>query len=178
MNIGTASRRSGVPAKTIRYYESIGLVRSADRRANNYRDYSDHDVETLRFVARARRLGFSVRQCATLLALWQDRGRASHDVKAVALDHVAEIDRRLAELQSMRRLLVDLTARCHGDDRPDCPILDDLASDLAGSQENRKAKESASMPPCHAAAAAPSAHALSARSAPRAATGRSSRRSA
>ena len=128
MNIGTAAERAGVPAKTIRYYESIGLIRSAGRRANNYRDYDDADIATLRFVARARKLGFSVKQVGALLALWRDRARSSQAVKAVALEHVAEIDQRLAELQSMRRLLVDLIGHCAGDARPDCPILDDLAS--------------------------------------------------
>ena len=127
MNIGTVAERAGVPAKTIRYYESIGLIKSAGRRANNYRDYDDADVETLRFVARARKLGFSVRQVAALLALWRDRRRSSRAVKTVALAHVAEIDQRLAELQSMRRLLVELIEHCHGDARPECPILDDLA---------------------------------------------------
>jgi MerR family copper efflux transcriptional regulator len=127
MNIGSASKRSGVPAKTIRYYESIGLIRPADRRQNNYRDYSDIDVQTLRFISRARGLGFSVKEVGALLTLWQDKRRASQDVKAVALRHVAAIDRKIAELQAMRRTLVMLTERCHGDDRPECPILDDLA---------------------------------------------------
>ncbi len=176
MNIGTASQRSGVPAKTIRYYESIGLVRSADRRANNYRDYSDRDVETLRFVARARKLGFSVKQCSVLLALWHDRGRASHDVKAVALSHVEEIDQRIAELESMRRLLVDLTARCQGDSRPDCPILDDLAGSRVTHSQRSAAGESGSIPPCHAVAGARSASRSSTRSAPSRGGGRSLRR--
>lgn len=127
MNIGSASKRSGVPAKTIRYYESVGLIRPADRRQNNYRDYSDIDVQTLRFISRARGLGFSVKEVGALLTLWQDKRRASQDVKAVALRHVAAIDRKVAELQAMRRTLVMLTERCHGDDRPECPILDDLA---------------------------------------------------
>ena len=128
MNIGTVARRSGVPPKTIRYYESIGLIHPADRRENNYRDYSDTDVQTLRFISRARRLGFSVKEVGELLALWRDKRRVSHDVKELALRHIADIDRKLAELQSVRRTLMSLTERCHGDDRPDCPILDDLAS--------------------------------------------------
>ena len=132
MNIGAAAARSGVPPKTIRYYESIGLIPSAARRDNNYRDYSDQDVAALCFIARARKLGFSVKDVGALLALWRDTSRASHDVKAVALHHIAEIDQRIAELEGMRRTLVDLTRRCHGDQRPDCPILDDLA---AGSAE-------------------------------------------
>ena len=137
MNIGTAAERAGVPAKTIRYYESIGLIRSAGRRANNYRDYDDGDVATLRFVARARKLGFSVKQVGALLALWRDRRRSSQAVKAVALEHVAEIDQRLAELASMRRLLVALMDHCHGDARPDCPILDDLAGTVGAGEHAR-----------------------------------------
>ncbi len=131
MNIGAAAEHSGVPPKTIRYYESIGLIAAADRRANNYRDYSESDVQTLRFIHRARSLGFSVKEVAGLLALWRDRRRTSHDVKALALAHVADIDRKIAELQSMRRTLTGLTERCHGDQRPECPILDDLAGDDA-----------------------------------------------
>ena len=133
MNIGTASRRSGVPAKTIRYYESIGLIRAADRRGNNYRDYSETDVQTLRFISRARGLGFSVKEVGGLLTLWHDKRRASQDVKKLAMEHIDEIDRKIAELQGMRRTLVTLTERCHGDDRPDCPILDDLAGDGAAA---------------------------------------------
>jgi MerR family copper efflux transcriptional regulator len=131
MNIGTVSQRSGVPAKTIRYYESIGLIRTADRRNNNYRDYSESDVQTLRFISRARGLGFSVKEVGALLTLWHDTHRASHDVKELALRHVEEIDRKVAELQGMRRTLVGLAEKCHGDDRPDCPILDDLAGGRA-----------------------------------------------
>jgi MerR family copper efflux transcriptional regulator len=131
MNIGEVSQRSGVPAKTIRYYESIGLIRAADRRDNNYRDYSDSDVQTLRFINRARGLGFSVKEVGALLTLWHDKRRASHDVKALALRHVEEIDRKIEELQGMRRTLVGLADKCHGDDRPDCPILEDLASGKA-----------------------------------------------
>ena len=127
MNIGMAAIKSGVVAKTIRYYESIGLIATADRRANNYRDYSERDVQTLRFIHRARNLGFSVKEVASLLALWRDQKRASHDVKAMALDHIDGIERKIGELQSMKRTLEILTERCHGDARPDCPILDDLA---------------------------------------------------
>lgn len=126
MNIGEAAAASGLPAKTIRYYEDIGLV-TARRAANGYRDYGDDAVRLLAFVARARDLGFSIEDCRTLLALWRDDNRASAEVRAVAQDHLAEIDRKIAELQSMRRSLAHLVATCHGDDRPDCPILDDLA---------------------------------------------------
>lgn len=127
MNIGQAAALSGVPAKTIRYYESVGLIPPADRKASGYRDYDRKEVETLRFIQRARSLGFSVKEVADLLELWCDRSRASADVKAVALAHVAEIERKIVELEGMRRTLLDLTRRCHGDARPDCPILEELA---------------------------------------------------
>lgn len=127
MNIGSVARDTGVPAKTIRYYESIGLIPRAQRSENGYRHYGDTDVEVLRFIQRARRLGFSVNDVADLLALWRDKERASADVKALAQRHVEEMERRIAELDALRRTLVDLAERCHGDDRPECPILDDLA---------------------------------------------------
>jgi len=127
MNIGEASAQSAVPAKTIRYYESIALIAPAERRANGYRDYDWKDVETLRFIHRARSLGFAIEEVANLLALYRDKRRASRQVKQVALEHIAGIDRRIAELQAMRDTLVELTEKCHGDQRPDCPILADLA---------------------------------------------------
>jgi Cu(I)-responsive transcriptional regulator len=127
MNIGKAATRSGVPAKTIRYYEEVGLIPKAARTNGGYRDYSDQEVETLRFIHRARDLGFPVKDVAALLTLWRDRSRSSADVKKLALDHVAEIDVKIAELKSIRGTLTHLAARCHGDDRPDCPILEDLA---------------------------------------------------
>ena len=129
MNIGAIAKRSGLPAKTIRYYESIGLIPPAVRSNGNYRTYSDRDLQILRFVQRARGLGFSVKDVGKLLALWQDRRRASAEVRRLAQDHLAEIDRKLEELKSMRRTLLHLIERCHGDDRPDCPILDDLAGE-------------------------------------------------
>ena len=127
MNIGSVARETGVPAKTIRYYESIGLIPQARRSDNGYRHYGDTDVEVLRFIQRARRLGFSVSDVADLLTLWHDKERVSADVKALALRHVEEMERRIVELDALRRTLVDLAERCHGDDRPECPILDDLA---------------------------------------------------
>jgi len=127
LTIGDAATRSGVPAKTIRYYEQIGLIRPAERGANQYRSYSEADVAMLRFVGRARRLGFSVQELKQLVALYRDRGRASADVKAIAVQHIARIDRKLAELQTVRAALADLAERCHGDALPDCPILDELA---------------------------------------------------
>lgn len=127
MNIGEAAARSGLPTKTIRYYESVGLVEPAARGGNGYRDYDERDVNLLRFVQRARAHGFTLQECRELLDLYRDRGRASAEVKAVAGRRIDDIDRRIAELTAMRATLADLMRRCHGDDRPDCPILDDLA---------------------------------------------------
>ncbi|MEW9837092.1 Cu(I)-responsive transcriptional regulator [Mesorhizobium marinum] len=126
MNVGTAARRTGLPAKTIRYYEDIGLISPA-RADNGYRDYSGDDIHRLAFLRRARGLGFSIEDCRQLMALYRDKGRASQDVRAIAKSHVAAIDAKLAELQSMRATLHKLIHACHGDDRPDCPILDDMA---------------------------------------------------
>ena len=126
MNIGEAAQRSSLPVKTIRYYEDIGLV-TADRRSNGYRDYDETHVHKLKFVQRARGLGFSIDECRSLLSLYEDKRRASADVKAFAETRIREIDQKLEQLQSLRRTLGTLVAACHGDDRPDCPILDDLA---------------------------------------------------
>ena len=126
MNIGQAADLSGLPVTTIRYYEDIGLL-VADRQANGYRDYGDRHVHLLRFLARARGLGFTIDECRSLLSLYQDRSRASADVRALAKEKLAHIDLKLAELEGMRATLADLVQACHGDDRPDCPILDDLA---------------------------------------------------
>lgn len=127
MNIGNAARRTGVPAKTIRYYESIGLMPPAPRAENGYRDYGNRELETLKFIHRARNLGFPLKDVRDLLALWHDKHRASADVKRVALKHISDIGTRIAELETIRDTLVDLTERCHGDAMPDCPILEDLA---------------------------------------------------
>jgi Cu(I)-responsive transcriptional regulator len=126
MNIGTAADQSGLPAKTIRYYEDIGLIR-ADRAQNGYRDYSHNDVHKLAFLHRARGLGFSIEECRQLLALYEDKSRASAEVKALAELKLAEINRKLDELLQLRSTLDHLIEHCHGDDRPDCPILDNLA---------------------------------------------------
>ena len=126
MKIGDVAEASGLPAKTIRYYEDIGLIRPA-RGLNGYRDFADSDVHKLAFLARARSLGFSIRECRTLLSLYEDRERASADVKALAEAHLRRIDRKIAELAGLRGTLAELVARCHGDARPDCPILDDLS---------------------------------------------------
>lgn len=128
MHIGSVAKKSGIAAKTIRYYESIGLIESAERTESGYRVYGQRDVETLRFIQRARGLGFSVADVGNLLALWRDKQRASAQVKALATRHVEEIDLKIAELRAMRDALDDLVQRCHGDDRPDCPILTNLAS--------------------------------------------------
>ena len=129
MNIGMAAKRSGVPAKTIRYYESIGLIPPAQRTESGYREYGRNEIDTLRFVQRARGLGFSVKDVGRLLDLWRDRSRASGDVKALATEHIEEIDRKITELRSMRDTLQRLSEQCHGDERPDCPILEGLAGD-------------------------------------------------
>jgi Cu(I)-responsive transcriptional regulator len=128
MNIGEAATRSGVPAKTIRYYEEVGLIQPAPRGGNGYRAYSQRDVHVLRFVQRARSLGFGVQDCRQLLALYGDPERASADVKALTERRIADIDRKLKELAGMRATLVELAESCHGDARPECPILDDLAA--------------------------------------------------
>lgn len=127
MNIGLASDRSGVPAKTIRYYESIGLIPPADRTEGNYRDYDDSAVRVLQFLKRARSFGFTIEDCRELMSLYRDRNRSSGDVKAIAERRIAEIDLKIGELQALRDTLGHLVDRCHGDERPDCPILDDLA---------------------------------------------------
>ena len=126
MNIGAASATSGVSAKMIRHYESIGLLQPAARRQNSYRDYGSHDVHELRFIGRARKLGFSMTEISGLLALWRDKGRPSREVKTIAERHVAELERRIAEMRGMADTLRDLVRCCRGDDRPECPILADL----------------------------------------------------
>jgi len=134
MNIGEASRASGVSAKMIRYYESIGLIGAARRTDSGYRQYSDEDVQTLRFIKRSRDLGFSLERIKTLIGLWQDRSRKSADVKRLADQYIAELDEDICKLQSIRDQLAHLAACCHGDNRPGCPILDDLAQAGGGIQ--------------------------------------------
>ncbi|RVT85735.1 Cu(I)-responsive transcriptional regulator [Rhodobacteraceae bacterium CCMM004] len=126
MNIGDVAARSGLPPKTIRYYEEIGLVTPA-RGANGYRTFRDADVHKLAFLGRARALGFSIEDCRALLHLWEDQSRASAEVKEIAQHHLGEIERKIAGLQEMRATLSDLVRSCAGDDRPDCPILESLA---------------------------------------------------
>lgn len=128
MNIGDVADRAGLPAKTIRYYEDIGLVRPA-RDTNGYRAFSEQDAHKLIFLARARALGFSIEECRALLALWEDRDRASADVRAIAKDHLTRIEEKIADLEAMRDTLSDLVTSCAGDNRPDCPILTSLAQE-------------------------------------------------
>jgi MerR family copper efflux transcriptional regulator len=127
MNIGEVAKSSGVSAKMIRHYEGAGLIQAATRTDSNYRVYTHKDVEVLRFVRRARRLGFSMKQISVLLGLWEDRNRPSSEVKRLAKEHIAELDLRIRELTEMRDTLQHLAEHCKGDSRPDCPILEELA---------------------------------------------------
>ena len=127
MNIGQAATASGVTAKMIRYYESIGLIEPPIRTQAGYRVYTGEEIHELRFIKRARTLGFSIEEARRLLALWRDKSRASADVKRLAMKHVRDLEARIEELQAMSRTLRHLARTCHGDDRPDCPILADLA---------------------------------------------------
>jgi Cu(I)-responsive transcriptional regulator len=128
MNIGEAAGLSGVRAKMIRYYEGIGLIAAAARTENGYRNYDDHDVHRLRFVRRARELGFSVKRIKDLLRLWSDRDRASQDVKKIALIHAEALDADIQKLTALRDSVRQLAARCQGDNRPECPIIEDLSA--------------------------------------------------
>ncbi len=147
MNIGQASSQSGVSAKMIRYYESIGLMPEAGRSQAGYRVYSARDVHLLRFVRRSRDLGFALEDIRMLLGLWQDDERPSAAVKDIALKHIDELTRKIAELQAMKRSLQHLAEACHGDDRPDCPILDDLGGLEGGPEKGGEAE--APPPHCH-----------------------------
>lgn len=126
-NIGQAAQASGVSAKMIRHYEEIGLIGKAPRSESGYRRYTAPEVHTLRFIKQARTLGFSIKQIGALLGLWQDQARSSSQVKALALEHIAELDRKIGEMQAMKATLARLVQDCHGDARPECPILDELA---------------------------------------------------
>lgn len=138
MMIGEAAAKSGVPAKTIRYYEQSGLIGRAGRRPNLYRTYSAEDVAMLRFIGRARRLGFSIDDVRSLIALWRDRSRSSRDAKALASQHLAGIEQKILELRSIRDALVHLIDQCSGDQRPDCPIIDDLSGDGTAPEAPRR----------------------------------------
>ena len=126
MNIGEASEKAGVTAKMVRHYESLGLLPKVHRTDSGYRVYTENEVHTLRFIKRSRDLGFSMAEIAELVKLWQDRRRPSASVKKVASAHLAELDRKIKEMESMRKTLSHLIHCCRGDDRPDCPILEDL----------------------------------------------------
>lgn len=143
MNIGEAAVASGVSAKMIRHYESIGLIQPALRTESNYRVYRSEDIHVLRFIKRARTLGFSIEKTATLLGLWQDRSRASADVKGLALSHIAELKEKIFELQEIVSTLKHLSDCCTGDDRPDCPILNDLAQAAPLLAESQAPQEKA-----------------------------------
>lgn len=129
MNIGEAAQRSGISPKMLRHYESLGLLPEVARSASGYRQYGEKEVHTLRFIRRARDLGFAIAEIAELLKLWQNRQRSSAEVKRIALAHVADLERRLTEMQAMKRSLEALASCCHGDERPDCPILEQLAGE-------------------------------------------------
>ena len=140
MNIGEAARASGVSAKTIRYYEAAGLIATANRSAGGYRVYTHADASVLRFIKRARDLGFSIDRIRLLLDLWQDKSRASRDVKRLALDHIADIAAKIAAMSTVRDAVQELADKCEGDDRPECPILRDL-EDAAVGQRGSNAYE-------------------------------------
>jgi len=141
VKIGEAAATSGVSERMIRHYEKIGLIAPAARRDSGYRDYDERDVHSLRFIGRARDLGFSIEEIGRLLALWHDRGRSSADVKALALARVEELRRKEKQLREMRRSLEHLAGCCHGDERPDCPIIDDL--ELFASKKERPPERTA-----------------------------------
>lgn len=145
MNIGEAAKASGVTAKMIRYYEEIGLIPQPERTASGYRSYTAREVQMLRFVRRARDLGFSVDRITELLALWRDRARSSSEVKRLALAQVAGLRQKIAEMEAMAATLDHLAQACHGDDRPDCPIL----NDLQGGSITGQAAAKSPLPPFH-----------------------------
>jgi Cu(I)-responsive transcriptional regulator len=134
--IGDAAEFTGITPKMIRHYESLGLTPRATRTAGDYRVYSESDLHSLRFIKRARGLGFSMKEIQTLLGLWRNQRRASSEVKRLALKHVAELDHKISELEAMRATLADLADHCHGDSRPDCPILQDLAAVQSSSSSS------------------------------------------
>ena len=128
VSIGVAAQRAGVSPRMLRHYEALGLLPTVQRTDAGYRQYGEKEVHTLRFIRRARDLGFSIQEIATLLGLWQDKARASSQVKSIAQAHIDDLNQRIADMQAMQRTLQQLVQCCHGDDRPDCPILDNLAA--------------------------------------------------
>lgn len=147
MNIGEAAKASGVSAKMIRHYESVGLFPEAARTESGYRQYTDKELSTLRFIRHSRDLGFSIEQIRELLGLWQNRSRPSRQVKALAQAHIIELDEKLKELQAMKRTLEHLVHCCHGDDRPDCPIIETLAQETSPSRPAAAAGAAGTRPP-------------------------------
>jgi Cu(I)-responsive transcriptional regulator len=139
--IGTAARRAGISARMVRHYESLGLISGVARTDSGYRQYTESDVHTLHFIRRSRDLGFSMEEIAELLGLWRDRSRASSQVKRIAQDHIDDLSERIAQMQSMQRTLQILVSCCQGNDRPDCPILDDLAAGQATSKPAQSARK-------------------------------------
>jgi Cu(I)-responsive transcriptional regulator len=139
MNIGAAAAATGVSAKMIRHYEAIGLLRPAARQRNAYRDYGEHEIHELRFVRRARKLGFPIEEITTLLALWRDKKRPSRDVRRIARTHLDDLEMRIVEMQAMATTLRKLVRSCRGNDRPECPILEDLATGADEPRELRAA---------------------------------------
>ena len=133
--IGVAAQRAGVSARMVRHYETLGLLAPVARTDGGYRQYTEADVHALHFIRRARDLGFSMAEIATLLGLWQDKARASSQVKSIAQAHIDDLNQRIADMQAMQRSLQSLVQCCHGDDRPDCPILEDLAAAGASAPE-------------------------------------------
>ncbi len=142
--IGLAAQRAGVSARMLRHYEALGLLPPVARTDSGYRQYAEADVHALRFIRRARDLGFSMAEITTLLGLWQDKARASSQVKHIAQTHIDDLSQRIASMQAMQRTLQSLVQCCHGDDRPDCPILDDLAAAAAGGTQATDADQPAS----------------------------------
>ena len=147
MNIGQASKASGVTQKMIRYYESIGLIGAVRRGANSYRVYTENEVHTLAFIRRARHLGFSIGQIQALMALWRDKERASAEVKAIAQSHVAELQAKIEALVAMRQTLEHLVSCCAGDSRPDCPIIEGLSASAEASPAPRPARRNGTRQP-------------------------------
>lgn len=159
MNIGEASKKAKVTPKMVRHYESLGLLPKVHRTESGYRVYTDSEVHTLRFIKRSRDLGFSMAEIAELVALWQNRRRPSSSVKQVASAHLAELDRKIKEMDAMRKTLTHLIHCCHGDDRPDCPILEDLGSS-ASPAIARKTNMGVARPSAHGQAMMSTATAL------------------
>ena len=147
MNIGQAAKASGVSAKMIRHYESLGLFPEAQRTEAGYRQYGERDLSTLRFIRQSRDLGFSLEQIRDLLGLWQNRRRPSRQVKALAQAHIAELDAKLQELQAMRATLAHLVHCCAGDERPDCPIIDRLSAEPAAAPATKASPRGAGLQP-------------------------------